>query len=71
MSRRSVNEGPVMITELPNKEHSVHSQSDKGDVDEEEEAKNKIFNVREAVPPTDYDAPYSSLPSNVVLNRVR
>ena len=24
-----------------------------------------IFNVREAVPPTDYDAPYSQLPESV------
>ena len=52
---------------------------DTGDSDEErqieahddEEATNKIFNVRDAVPPTDYDAPYSALPSNVVLKRVK
>ena len=27
--------------------------------DEEEESTNKIFNVKETVPPTDYNAPYS------------
>jgi len=41
------------------------------DNDEDEEATTKIFNVRDAVPPTDYDAPYSKLPGNVVLKRVK
>lgn len=40
------------------------------DSDEEEKTK-QIFNVREAVPPTDYEAPYSQLPSSVVLKRVK
>tara|TARA_B110000285_G_C15049073_1_gene575987 strand:- start:1127 stop:1357 length:231 start_codon:yes stop_codon:yes gene_type:complete len=52
---------------------------DMGESDEErqaedhddDEAATKIFNVRDAVPPTDYDAPYSQLPSNVVLKRVK
>ena len=30
-----------------------------------------IFNVREAVPPTDYDAPYSALPESVMLVKVK
>lgn len=38
---------------------------------DEEEKTNQIFNVSEAVPPTDYDAPYSKMPSNVVLKRVK
>mmetsp|Transcript_35795 Transcript_35795/g.54855 ORF Transcript_35795/g.54855 Transcript_35795/m.54855 type:complete len:83 (+) Transcript_35795:110-358(+) len=38
---------------------------------DEEERSNQIFNVREAVPPTDYDAPYSQLPGSVVLKRVK
>jgi hypothetical protein len=38
---------------------------------DDDEAATKIFNVRDAVPPTDYDAPYSALPSNVVLKRVK
>ena len=38
---------------------------------DEEEATTKIFNVRDAVPPTDYDAPYSALPGNVHLKRVK
>ena len=32
---------------------------------------NQIFNVREAVPPTDYEAPYSQMPSNVDITRVK
>jgi hypothetical protein len=31
----------------------------------EEEKTNQIFNVREAVPPTDFDAPYSKMPPSV------
>jgi hypothetical protein len=45
-----------------------------GDLDNEgEEKATQIFNVREAVPPTDYDAPYSQLPDSVskVLKRVK
>ena len=35
------------------------------DVVGEEEKTNQIFNVREAVPPTDFDAPYSKMPPSV------
>ena len=38
---------------------------------DEEERSNQVFNVKDAVPPTDYDAPYSVMPSNVVLKRVK
>jgi len=38
-----------------------------GDDSDKEERSNTIFNVKEAVPPTDYDAPYSQLPESVVL----
>lgn len=41
------------------------------DSDQEEKTNQKIFNVDEAVPPTDYEAPYSSMPCNVVLSRVK
>ena len=32
---------------------------------------NQVFHVLEAVPPQDYEAPYSKLPGNVVLTRVK
>jgi hypothetical protein len=35
------------------------------------EVEKPIFNVTEAIPPDDFDAPYSSLPGNVVLTRVK
>ena len=38
---------------------------------DKEEKSNMIFNVREAVPPTDYDAPYSQLPKSVTLRKVK
>lgn len=41
------------------------------DSDQEEKSNQKIFNVDEAVPPTDYDAPYSAIPENVVLKKVK
>ena len=37
----------------------------------DDRTQNMIFNVREAVPPTDYDAPYSQLPESVVLFKVK
>jgi len=63
----------------PPKDGVFLTAKDAGDSDEEkqieahddEEATTKIFNVRDAVPPTDYDAPYSALPTNVVLKRVK
>ena len=62
------------MTAVPTKGESDNGSENGDTVDdlnEEEEATNKIFNVREAVPPCDYDAPYSQLPGNVVLNRVK
>ena len=63
------------LTEVQTRDVDNDIGSEEGDrvdeLGEEEEATNKIFNVREAVPPCDYDAPYSQLPSNVVLNRVK
>lgn len=44
---------------------------DAPDSDNEQEQNQKIFNVDEAVPPTDYEAPYSSMPANVQLSRVK
>ncbi len=37
----------------------------------EERVGNMIFNVREAEPPTDYDAPYSQLPESANLYKVK
>ena len=42
----------------PGVEHSEGTM-DTGKNEEEEESTSKIFNVKEAVPPTDYNAPYS------------
>lgn len=49
------------------------AQQEHGDLDSDQEEKSnqKIFNVDEAVPPTDYDAPYSSIPECVVLKKVK
>ena len=38
-----------------------HESQDSG----EEEKTNQIFNVREAVPPQDFDEPYSKMPKSV------
>jgi len=43
----------------PGVEQSERSMTSTGKNDEEEESTSKIFNVKEAVPPTDYNAPYS------------
>ena len=38
---------------------------------EDEEKSNQIFNVKDAVPPNDFDAPYSQLPSSVQVQHVK
>jgi|TARA_B110001450_G_C17232985_1_gene324264 hypothetical protein len=43
----------------PGIEQSQRTTSSARGDEEEEESSNKIFNVKEAVPPTDYNAPYS------------
>ena len=50
-----------MITAVPdmNVEESDDELQIANQNNDEEESTNKIFNVKEAVPPTDYDAPYS------------
>lgn len=65
--------GKTMITELNPLPEETYDANEimAADSDQEEERSNQIFNVREAVPPTDYDAPYSQLPENVVLKRVK
>jgi hypothetical protein len=68
----------LLITELNvgGQEHSfapVREELKRPQTDESERgtADNQIFHVLEAVPPTDFDAPYSKLPNNVVLTRVK
>ncbi len=58
-----------MITAVPGQD--MDSEEEEKTEHDEEEATTKIFNVRDAVPPTDYDAPYSALPGNVHLKRVK
>jgi len=62
-----------MITELnQGPDIAYRDEMENNDLDSDEEEKtNQIFNVSEAVPPTDYDAPYSKMPTNVVLKRVK
>ena len=38
---------------------------------DEEEKSNQIFNVKDAIPPNDFEAPYSQLPTNVKLSIVK
>lgn len=64
-------QGKTMITELNQLPEETQDELIAADSDHEEERSNQIFNVREAVPPTDYEAPYSLLPEGVVLKRVK
>lgn len=70
---------PVLITELqdePNppshmqlatlKENSEQNTATMMEYEfDEEEKTNQIFNVKDAVPPDDFEAPYSKLPDSV------
>ena len=67
---------PVLITELQDdpvppshmqlatlKDNSEHNTATMMEFEfDEEEKSNQIFNVKDAVPPNDFDAPYSQLP---------
>ena len=60
------------ITEVkPEDEEYGEDGKDELEDSDKEEKSNMIFNVREAVPPTDYDAPYSQLPKSVTLRKVK
>jgi hypothetical protein len=65
--------GATYITELNEKAEEQLSDEEADDIidTEREEKSNIIFNVREAVPPQDYDAPYSQLPESVGLKKVK
>ena len=58
-----------LITELG--EHSRVNERPQTDESERGTTDNQIFHVKDAEPPTDFEAPYSKLPSNVVLKRVK
>ena len=64
-------QGKTMITELNHLGDVNEDHENEAAESDHEERSNQIFNVREAVPPTDYDAPYSQMPENVVLKRVK
>lgn len=65
--------GATYITEVNPGPDNYKQEQDHADLDSDQEEKSnqKIFNVDEAVPPTDYDAPYSAIPENVVLKKVK
>lgn len=59
-------ENNAFITGLNQNEGEPELSDDDASNDSgEEEKTNQIFNVREAVPPTDFDAPYSKMPPSV------
>jgi hypothetical protein len=63
--------GKTLITEL-NPAPEINFGGNDGDESDQEEKYNaKIFNVNEAIPPTDYEAPYSEMPTNVKLEIVK
>ena len=63
--------GKTMITELNAVDIRDEEAGSLVDSEDEERESTQIFNVKEAVPPTDYDAPYSAMPSNVTLKQVK
>mmetsp|Transcript_84602 Transcript_84602/g.116880 ORF Transcript_84602/g.116880 Transcript_84602/m.116880 type:complete len:120 (+) Transcript_84602:146-505(+) len=44
---------------------------DEDEEEEDENEKNQYFHVQEAEPPTNYEDPYSTLPSKIVLKTIR
>lgn len=68
MSTSGAGENNAFITEFNQKDHDDSDIEDQdSDASGENEASNQIFNIREAVPPTDFDAPYSKMPPSVVI----
>jgi hypothetical protein len=71
--------GATYITEVPGDHGTTrqqllnHLDSKRPQTDESERGNqdNQIFHVQDAEPPIDYDSPYSRLPTNVVLARVK
>ena len=51
--------------QLQVKEASEHNTANMQEYEfDEEEKSNQMFNVKDAVPPNDFDAPYSQLPGD-------
>ena len=74
MSNSGGGEGNAFITEFNQKENNDSDiDEDDSDASGDQESSNQIFNIREATPPTDFDAPFSPMPSSVttVLPRVK
>ena len=55
----------AFITEFNQMDEDSDVQDMDSDASGEQESSNQIFNIREAVPPTDFDAPYSKMPKSV------
>ena len=74
MSTSGAGENNAFITEFNQKDHD-DSDIEEPDSDDSgaQESSQQIFNIREAVPPTDFDAPYSKMPDSVdvVISRVK
>ena len=74
MSNSGGGEGNAFITEFNQKENNDSDiDEDDSDASGDQESSNQIFNIREATPPTDFEAPFSPMPSSVttVLPRVK
>jgi hypothetical protein len=57
----------AFITEYNQKDEDSDADDLDSDASGEQESSNQIFNIREAIPPTDFDAPYSKMPKSVVI----
>jgi hypothetical protein len=68
MSTSGAGDNNAFITEYNQKDQDDSDASEiDSDASGEQESSNQIFNIREAVPPTDFDAPYSKMPKSVVI----
>ena len=52
-------------------EDNALAMVDEDEEEEDENEKNQYFHVQEAEPPTNYEDPYSTLPSKIVLKTIR
>jgi hypothetical protein len=56
-----------LITEV-----NIAGEKSKSNItDEDAPVEQQIFSVEEAIPPNDFESPYSPMPSNVVTKRVK
>ena len=61
----------TLITQLNPGPDVIYGNDDDEIDSDQEDQQQAIFNVSEAVPPTDYDAPYSAMPTTVTLKKVK